>query len=106
VIVGWTASIPVSGRGSRWLVSLSALGMALLLGTWFGIRTVPWFGPLVADSLRAVAGSQNVTRLEELVAGVEDQAKQVASDGVARSLTDSIASPTRFLKSYGATPRQ
>jgi hypothetical protein len=95
VIVGWTASIPVSGRGSRWLVSLAAASMTLLLGTWFGIRTVPWFGPLVADSLRAVAGSQNVTRLEELVAGVEDQAKRVASDGVARSLTDSTPEELR-----------
>jgi hypothetical protein len=86
---GWVASIHVPRTGSGWLASLAALGFTALLGTWLGIRTVPWFGPLVADTLRSIAGSHNVTRLEEVVAGVEDRAKQVASSGVARSLTDS-----------------
>jgi hypothetical protein len=86
---GWAASIHVPRTGSGWLTALAALGATLVFGTWFGIRTFPWFGPLVADTLRSVAGSENVTRLEEVVAGVEDRAKQVASSGVARSLTDS-----------------
>jgi hypothetical protein len=88
-VSGWTRSIPKPRAGSRWLLFVAAFGATLVFGTWTGIRTVPWFGPLLADSLRAVAGSRNVTRLEELVAGVEDRAKQATSTGVARSLTDS-----------------
>jgi hypothetical protein len=94
---GWTASIPKARQRSRFLMSLAVLGLALVAGTWLGIRYVPWFGPLVADTLRAVAGSRNVTRLEELVAGVEDRARQAASSGVARSLSD--ATPPELLVS-------
>ena len=88
-VPGWVASIPVPRKGSQWVAWLGMTGTLLVFGAWFGVRTVPWFGPFVADSLRALAGSENVTRLEEVVAGVEDRAKQVASSGVARSLTDS-----------------
>ncbi|HEY3495359.1 MAG TPA: phosphodiester glycosidase family protein [Polyangiaceae bacterium] len=76
-------------KRSQWLATLAGAGVVALFGVWFGIRTFPWFGPLVADTLRAIAGSHNVTRLEEVVASVEDRAKQVASSGVAHSLTDS-----------------
>jgi hypothetical protein len=100
---GWSASIPAKRRGSRLLMSLAVLGLALVAGTWLGIRHVPWFGPLVADTLRGVAGSRNVTRLEELVAGVEDRARMAASTGVASSLSD--ATPPELLASIAAPAR-
>jgi hypothetical protein len=97
---GWAASIPAARKRSRFFLSIAVLGLVLVTGTWLGIRHVPWFGPLVADTLRAVAGSRNVTRLEELVAGVEDRARQAASSGVARSLSDST--PPELLASVRA----
>lgn len=99
---GWTASIPAARTGSRAFGWLTAGGLVLLVGVWLGIRTVPWFGPLVADTLRTIAGSQNVTRLEELVAGVEDRARQATSSGAARSLTDST--PEELLVSTRPAP--
>jgi len=59
------------------------------------MRHVPWFGPLVADSLRAVLGGERVTALEEAVASVEDHVERVTSDGKARSLDD--ATPAALL---------
>ncbi|HEY0468758.1 MAG TPA: phosphodiester glycosidase family protein, partial [Polyangiaceae bacterium] len=62
---------------------------------WLAVRQVPWFGPLLADSLRSLVGSERVTQLEETVAGVEDHVQQVVSDGRARSLTE--ATPSELL---------
>ena len=59
------------------------------------MRTVPWFGPLVADSLRAVVGGERVTALEEAVASVEDHVARVTTDGRARSLEE--ATPAALL---------
>ncbi len=92
---GWTSgSLPPRPR-SRRLLAVAAVGGAALLASWVGVRTLPWFGPLVADSLRAVLGSENVTRLEETVAGVEDHVQQAVSSGAARSLSD--ATPSELL---------
>jgi hypothetical protein len=49
----------------------------------------------VADSLRRVVGSENVTSLEEAVATVEDRVHSAVSDGRARSLRD--ATPDELL---------
>ncbi len=62
------------------------------MGAGFAVRHVPWFGPLLADELRALLGSERVTQLEETVAGVEDRVQQVTSDGKARSLSDATPS--------------
>jgi len=55
----------------RWLLIgsmiVSAIGLVVL------VRRAPWAGPALADGLRAVIGDQNVTRLEEFWAGVEDR---------------------------------
>lgn len=99
---GWSASVPAARAGSRWLGRLTVASIVAVASVWLGIRTVPWFGPLVADSLRAVAGSRNVTRLEELVAGVEDRARQATSTGVARSLSE--ATPKELLATTRVTP--
>jgi hypothetical protein len=72
-----SSSGKVPGRsGSRWrqfLLGLLLLGAALLAGLWVAVHRLPWMGPLVADSLRAVVGKEAVTRLEEWAYGAEDR---------------------------------
>jgi hypothetical protein len=95
---GWVA--PVIPHRSRWLLGALALGGAALFATWLGIRTLPWFGPLLADNLRTFLGSENVTRLEETLAGVEDHVQHAVSRGEARSLSD--ATPSELLPTVTA----
>lgn len=92
---GWTAPSVLPRPRSRWLLGAAVAGGAAVLAGWFAVRTLPWFGPLVADTLRATIGSENVTRLEETVAGVEDHVQQAVSSGAARSLSD--ATPSELL---------
>ena len=47
--------------------------MAALVATWVAIHQFDWAGPLVANSLRAVVGVDNVAKLEDFVYGVEDR---------------------------------
>ena len=96
-IGGWTAPIVPTRAASRWLLSLTCLSAVGLCAAWLGVRHVPWFGPMVADGLRSMVGSERVTRLEETVAGVEDSVQQVVSDGKARSLSE--ATPSELLVS-------
>lgn len=86
---GWANTLPPARSRSRWLFVAAMLGVSLVGGSWFAIRSVPWFGPMLADGLRAVLGSERVTQLEELVADVEDRVQRVASNGRARSLSES-----------------
>ena len=44
----------------------------LLLAGWFAVHNIPGFGPLVADSLRAVFGKSFVAWLEDTAYGVQD----------------------------------
>lgn len=43
------------------------------------IKRIPSAGPLVADTLRSIVGVQNVIRLEEAAAGVDDRLQQFSS---------------------------
>ncbi|MEI9937547.1 MAG: hypothetical protein WDO69_10040 [Pseudomonadota bacterium] len=92
---GWAASSVPTRPASRWLLSLTFLGAVSLCAAWVAVRHVPWFGPLLADELRILVGSERVTQLEETAAGVEDRVQQVVSDGKARSLTE--ATPSELL---------
>jgi hypothetical protein len=92
---GWTRSTRPERKRSRGLFAAGALSLATALGGWTAVRTVPWFGPLVADSLRAVVGGERVTALEEAVASVEDHVARVTTDGRARSLEE--ATPAALL---------
>jgi hypothetical protein len=94
-IGGWAAPIVPTRPASRWLLSLTLLGGVGLCAAWLAVRHVPWFGPMVADQLRSLVGSERVTALEETVAGVEDRVAQATSDGKARSLSD--ATPSELL---------
>ncbi len=92
---GWTTTTRPERRRSRAAFAVCALAAASAVGAVTAVRTVPWFGPLVADTLRAVIGAENVTGLEEAVAGVEDRVEQLRSDGKARTLRD--ATPEALL---------
>lgn len=94
-IGGWAAPIVPTRPASRWFLSLTLLGGVSLCAAWLAVRHVPWFGPMVADQLRAMVGSERVTALEETVAGVEDRVQQATSNGKARSLSD--ATPSELL---------
>jgi hypothetical protein len=85
---GWTAPVVPTRPVARWLLALAALGAVGLCAAWLAMRHVPWFGPLVADSLRTLVGGEQVTRLEETVAGIEDHVQRVVSDGKARGLDE------------------
>lgn len=85
----WVRSVGVSATRSRWLMGATLSGAALVASTWVGIRTLPWFGPMLADGMRAVVGAENVTKLEEVVAHVEDRVQAATSSGTVRSLSDS-----------------
>jgi len=94
---GWAAPIVPTRPASRWFLSLALLGALGLCSAWFAVRHVPWVGPLLADGLRSLVGSERVTQLEETVAGVEDRVQQAVSDGKARSLSE--ATPSELLVS-------
>ena len=101
---GWAASSVPARRSSRWLLSLTVFAATSLCCAWLAMRHVPWFGPLVADELRALVGSEHVTELEETVAGVEDRVQQAVSDGKARSLAE--ATPSELSNSWVAADTQ
>jgi hypothetical protein len=69
----------------RWLRrSLLALGMlapVALLALWIAVHSIPWMGPLVANTLRAIIGKDNVTRLEDFAYSVEDRVNRTLRSG-------------------------
>ena len=95
LIGGWAAPVLPTQARSRWLLGFAFFSAASVLAAWMAVRHVPWFGPLVADSLRRVVGSENVTSLEEAVANVEDRVHSAVSDGRARGLSE--ATPSELL---------
>ena len=44
---------------------------------WYAVHHFDWAGPLVANSLRAVFGDDNVAKLEDLVYGAEDRVNRL-----------------------------
>lgn len=65
-----------ASKRRRWFRGLAlALGLAtaLTLGLWIAVNRVEWLGPLVADSLRAVIGKDNVARLEDFAYRMQDR---------------------------------
>jgi hypothetical protein len=99
---GWTASVPPTRARRRWLIGGAAAAAALLCATWLATRTVPWFGPLLADSLRSLLGGEAVTKLEETVADVEDRVQHALSRGKVRTLSETT--PHELLLSVDVAP--
>src|SRR5690606_777276 len=57
----------------KWLLVGLIISPFALGGMWFAVHTIPWMGPLVANTLRSVIGKENVTRLEDFVYSIEDR---------------------------------
>jgi len=55
----------------RLAIGVGSLPVLLLVG-WFAVHNIPGFGPLVADTLRAVFGKAFVAWLEDTAYGVQD----------------------------------
>jgi len=60
-------------RWRRGLFGALAAAPLLLLGLWVAVHRVEWLGPLIANSLRAVIGKDNVAKLEDFAYGIEDK---------------------------------
>jgi len=64
-------------RFGRLLLSALGVGFGLFLLVWYAVHHFDWAGPLLANSLRAVFGDDNVARLEDFVYGVEDRVNRL-----------------------------
>ena len=60
-------------RRRRVLTTVALAAPALAIGLWIAVHKIPWLGPLVANTLRAVVGTDNVAKLEDFAYGVEDR---------------------------------
>lgn len=66
-----------AGRVRRWLTIGFVASVAAVGLLWIAVHKIPWMGPLVANSLRAVIGAENVTALEDFAYGLEDRFNRV-----------------------------
>lgn len=66
-----------TGRWRRALLWLFGIGVVLVGLTYWAVHRFEWAGPLVANSLRAVVGVDNVAKLEDLVYAVEDRVNRL-----------------------------
>lgn len=57
----------------RRLAKAALVGVVLLLGLWIAIHRIPWLGPFLADSVRAVVGPKPVAWAENIAYGVQDR---------------------------------
>ncbi|HWZ88788.1 MAG TPA: hypothetical protein VNW92_08055 [Polyangiaceae bacterium] len=69
---------PRKGRRFARIASGALLGLLFSVGlVWYAVHHFDWAGPLVANSLRAILGDDNVAKLEDLVYGAEDGVNRV-----------------------------
>jgi len=68
---------PRNGRWRRIAAWLLASGLLLVGLTYWAVHRFEWAGPLVANSLRAVVGVDNVAHLEDLVYAAEDRVNRL-----------------------------
>jgi hypothetical protein len=62
-----------SRRGLRWAIAAGVLLPVLALASWIAVHRVEWLGPMVANTLRAVLGTDAVAKIEDTVYAVEDR---------------------------------
>jgi hypothetical protein len=67
-------------KPSAWRRRLKRLVVGLLVAApiaglllWLAVHRYPWLGPVLADGLRSVIGTERVSRLEDFAYGVEDR---------------------------------
>lgn len=68
-------------RWKKFLLFGALASPAAVGALWIAVHSVPWMGPLIANSLRATIGKDNVTRLEEFVYSIEDRVNQTVKSG-------------------------
>lgn len=62
------------GRKRPPKAALAAIaGLVSCAGLWVGIHEIPWLGPFLADTARAVVGPTAVGRIEDFAYGAEDR---------------------------------
>jgi len=64
-------------RVGRLLLGLLGAGVLSFLLVWYAVHHFDWAGPLVANSLRAAFGDDNVAKLEDVVYGAEDRVNRL-----------------------------
>ena len=64
-------------RLGRLLVGVVGTGFVVVLLVWYAVHHFDWAGPLLANSLRAVFGNDNVAKLEDVVYGAEDHVNRL-----------------------------
>jgi len=61
----------------RLLLGLLGAGLLSFSLVWYAVHHFDWAGPLVANSLRAAFGDDNVAKLEDVVYGAEDRVNRL-----------------------------
>ena len=74
-------SRPRRRRYARVAIIVAAGLLLLVLALWVAVNRVSWMGPLVANSLRAIVGTNNVARLEDFAYGIEDRFNRLLRGG-------------------------
>jgi hypothetical protein len=73
-------------------------------GLWIAVHRVPWVGPMLADSLRAVIGAKAVEKLERFAYGVEDRANRTLRAGEAPTTRWAVPSASAPVVDAGSVP--
>lgn len=60
-------------RRLLWTTGILAALVAGVFGLWIAIHEVPWLGPLLADSARAILGPEAVAKAEDAAYGAQDR---------------------------------
>jgi hypothetical protein len=68
---------PKRRRLARIALTLPCAVLLFVALVWYAVHHFDWAGPLVANSLRAVFGDDNVAKLEDFVYGAEDGVNRV-----------------------------
>lgn len=80
------AARPARSKIKIALISAAIVAPLALGGLWVAVHSIPWMGPLVANTLRSTIGKENVTRLEDFVYAIEDRVNRtVKSDAAPRT---------------------
>jgi len=85
-----------SGSRARKRITRALIVVTILIftlaGGWSGVRYTTWFGPSLADGLRAIIGARAVAWIEATAADVEDSWRSLWSDETPRAL-DEVRAP-------------
>jgi hypothetical protein len=68
---------PHPRRRLRWAIGVGVALPVLALAAWVAVHRIEWLGPMVANSLRAVLGTDAVAKIEDTVYAVEDRFNRV-----------------------------